>query len=222
MSVNTTPFLHLPQWEANEQPSYLGEINPAFAAIDVGYGDIKTLAQTGVSGSQDAITASNAAKAQSQANAGAITTLQQELTQLKADFVNGHYVRQITLTSDPVENVSARRQIITYNDYMAHIYFEILFTSDSPISTTDVTLLNNVGGMPGSVRKLNGITNIQIPDTQYIPAASFNGVTLKLVGLPGTHTLKAGNYACFFTVPIFILPSNQTKENLMDNCLYFI
>ena len=69
MSIQTTPFLHLPQWTAEEQPSFLGEINPAWAAIDTGYGDIKTSTDTAITMASAAVNTANMSKTQSEANA---------------------------------------------------------------------------------------------------------------------------------------------------------
>ena len=220
MSVNTTPFLHLPQWDANEQPSYLGEINPAFAAIDSGYGDIKTLAQTGVSGSQEAITTANAAKAQSQANAGAITTLQQGLTQLEADFIDAHYVKTAVLEITPVANVTFKQRVVTYNNYFANIYLEVTTSADISLATGGFGTLigSNITGLPGVVKKLNGISNINISEGIYIPVVTFTGTELYITGLPGNLVLHPGNYAVFFNAPVFI--TNNTRNIMFDNCLY--
>lgn len=220
MSINTTPFLHLPQWTEQEHPSFLSEMNQAYASIDTGYGDIKTIAQTGVTGATEAVAAANEAKQQSQANAGAITTLQQSLTQLEADFVDSHYSRQITLTSEPIENVTVSRQIITYNHYFANIYFEIKFNSNMTAPSTETVLLNNVGGMPGTVQKLAGITNIILESSQYIPICKFDGTTLSIPPIPGSLTIKRGGYAIFFSVPVFISTNSMSRDALLDNCLY--
>ena len=218
MSVNTTPFLHLPQWDANEQPSYLGEINPAFAAIDSGYGDIKTLAQTGVSGSQEAITTANDAKAQSQANAGAITTLQQEHAALEADFVNSHYSRQLNLECTvEAENVTVKNAVITYNDYFAHIRFELTFSQDTQFPRT--TKILSVSNFPGTVQRLYGLTNmVQLPTTMFTVVAVFDGTNLSILGIGGNNHIAAQNYFVPFFVPIFTMPS--TRDSLMDDCMY--
>ena len=36
MHSNSTEFLHLPQWDSTDIPSYLGDFNGAFADIDRG------------------------------------------------------------------------------------------------------------------------------------------------------------------------------------------
>lgn len=36
MHSQSTEFLHLPQWEQNDIPSFLGDFNSAFADIDAG------------------------------------------------------------------------------------------------------------------------------------------------------------------------------------------
>ena len=220
MSINTTPFLHLPQWTAEEHPSFLSEINQGYASIDAGYGDIKTLAQTGVTGAAEAVATANEAKQQSQANAGAITTIQQSITQLETSIADSHYSRQITLTSEPIDGVTVNKQIITYNQYFANIFFEIKFNSDMTVPSTETVLLNNVSGMPGTVRRLTGISNIILETSQYIPVFNFNGNTLSIVSIPNSPTIKRGGCAIFFSVPIFISQNPMSRDALFDNCLY--
>ena len=222
MSVNTTPFLHLPQWEANEQPSYLGEINPAFAAIDTGYGDIKTLAQTGVSSSQEAVTTANAAKAQSQANAGAITTLQQGLTRLEADFADSHNVTQVDLNVTSIEDAFAFRTCKqTYNHYVSHIYFRFDITKN--FSTLNSKKIANVDNFFGTVKNVGLPFIAQVFEANGTPAGGmatcfFNGNEITMLGLGGaTKYLKPGGYAAVVTLPVFIMTS---RENIVDNCLY--
>lgn len=226
MSVNTTPFLHLPQWEANEQPSYLGEINPAFSAIDSGYGDIKTLAQTGVSSSQEAVTTANAAKAQSQANAGAITTLQQEHTALAADFVNSHHTQQVALQCTPVDGVPITIVWgrVTYNAYCAH--FEFLFRFTTNINKTDnpgaTYPIINIEGVPGTILRAVGFTNAVASDenknAQYNAACYLKQNVIELWQIRPNDTINAGTYMATFNLPIFY--GSTTKEAVLDGCMY--
>lgn len=121
MSIQTTPFLHLPQWTAEEQPSFLGEINPAWASIDEGYGDIKTSAGTAITTANAAVNTANEAKSQSQANAGAITQLQQNLQLLRTELESASTLKNASveaeITPEYAEMFSGITCNVVYNNY---------------------------------------------------------------------------------------------------------
>lgn len=232
MSVNTTPFLHLPQWDANEQPSYLGEINPAFAAIDSGYGDIKTLAQTGVSGSQEAVTTANAAKAQSQANAAAITTLQQSLTQLEADFINASYLKNKTFTPiNVIDTITFTVATVIYNKYNAFFKIDLKCTNWAVFlaaHTSASVALGKLPDIPFVFRRIDLSGGFSFPLNV---SDSFGNWTDKLsawISADGTVVLGSASntsgsssttLSLVASLPIFMSSSARNAVNL-DNCLY--
>lgn len=226
MSINTTPFLHLPQWTAEEHPSFLSEMNQAYAAIDTGYGDVKTLAQTGVNESAEAVDTANGAKQQSQANAGAITTLQQSLTQLEADYVNSHSAKHVTLQCTPVDGipVTINWGRVTYNDYFAHFEFSFRFTENFNNTNTTASAypIINIDGVPGTIRQVLGLTNAVASNAdknaQYTAGCYLKQNVIELLKIRPQDTINLGSYVAVFSVPIFISPS--TKEALMDGCMY--
>lgn len=121
MSIQTTPFLHLPQWSAEEQPSFLGEINPAWAAIDTGYGDIKASAGTAIATANAAVSTANASKQQSEANAGQVTQLQQRIQNLENDIAQSqvlHYHNVESAISEDYANIISNIVCgVVYNRY---------------------------------------------------------------------------------------------------------
>ena len=234
MSVNTTPFLHLPQWDANEQPSYLGEINPAFAAIDSGYGDIKTLAQTGVSGSQEAITTANAAKAQSQANAGAITTLQQALTQLEADFINASSLKNKTFTpTEVVDTITFSVATVVYNKYNAFFKIYLKCTKLATFlaaHSSDSIALGKLPDIPFIFQRIDLSGGFSFPLNMTDSFGTWADKLSAWIKADGTVVLGAASNTSGSTattlnlvasLPIFMSSSARNAVNL-DNCLYAI
>lgn len=129
MSIQTTPFLHLPQWTAEEQPSFLGEINPAWAAIDTGYGDIKTSTDTAITTANAAVNTANMSKTQSEANAGQITQLQQKIQNLENGIAQSQVLQYHSVDTVISEDYANMIKKITggavYNRYCCIITVEI-------------------------------------------------------------------------------------------------
>lgn len=134
MSINTTPYLHLPQWTADEKPSYLAEINQAYAAIDSGYGNVKNIADTSAATANSAAADAANAKQQANTNAGQIVTIQQTLSQLQNDFINASLLKSFDVT---ITNVAEGMQIIfdllAANRYCAYFVFHIHNTTSNTL-----------------------------------------------------------------------------------------
>lgn len=231
MSIQTTPFLHLPQWTAEEQPSFLGEINQAWKAIDNGYGDIKTNAETALTAANNAVNIANASKTQSQANAGQITRLQQSLQQLMADFNSAATLHVDT----PAVEISAEYTgmfdeivcSIIYNKYTCFLTLgmsikrNLSFTLPSNYNFGTVNLpfiyntlyLNTDMPFHNSELKFGNVNTSNI-----IPCAINNGVismllTESLSPVTSQDKIAIDVRAAF---PIF---QGGTRSSIPDNCL---
>lgn len=235
MSINTTPFLHLPQWTASEQPSYLGEMNQAYSAIDTGYGEIKTLAQTGVTGSQAAVATADAAKEQSQANAAAITTLQQSVASLESDFIDASHIKTLNLTYDNVyDGFEITSAFTHYNRYCAHFFISIRnnnwanFFKTHITSSTAVCKLTNIpyiyktislyGGFSFSINVTSSLGHWGDAMSVYISQAG----NLMLGGGDASITGNSNTLMSLTaTLPIFRQSTAKIRTSeMLDNCLY--
>lgn len=231
MSIQTTPFLHLPQWTAEEQPSFLGEINPAWAAIDSGYGDIKTKTETSLTNANNAVNIANASKAQSQANAGQITLLQQNLQQLMADFNSAatlHADSPTVRVSDEYTGMFDRIDChIVYNKYCCFLQLSmavkrnLTFTlpNNYNFGTVDLPFIYNTlyfnTDMPVDNSRLKFG---EIKTSNIVPCSINNGVISMLLAEHFSPVTSPDNIAIDIRAafPIF---QGGTRESIPDNCL---
>lgn len=232
MSIRTTPFLHLPQWTAEEQPSFLGEINPAWASIDQGYGDIKTDSATAITTANAAVNTANAAEQQSQANAGAITQLQKRLTLLENSFNNAQtLVSDTPVISNPINGVNAEGIQFYHNGFAAWGHFRIGFNVGTHNITANTPVFN-VSGLPYVWREVSlssdetfgPYTNISLSPNIY----GYNalGFVLKANGdVTTTANIEIRDHAfgidIEFCLPIF-RTANISRENIPNQCFVLI
>lgn len=229
MSIQTTPFLHLPQWTAEEQPSFLGEINPAWAAIDAGYGDIKTSAGTAITTANAAVNTANAAKSQSQANAGVITQLQQQIAQLEADFVNQSYLvndnPEITTSHS---GVTINTGAFFHNGYAAVGHFVLslsqgsyTFNNTSPVFTVtnlpyvwkEITLNTSETYGPVGNIKVYGRSGSE-PIAARLTA---NGDFIMFAEIEAINNVQGIDF--IYSVPIFRVSASD-RSNIPGQCVF--
>ena len=229
MSINTTPNLHLPQWTADEQPSFLAEINGAWSSIDAGYGQNKTDAATAITASGNAVSIAEAAKQQSQANAGIITQLQQQLTQLEADFINQSYL----ITDNPtITNIHSGVHVSTeqffHNGYVATGHFLLSFDNGTYNFTNDTPLFK-LSNLPYVWNRIVMNTAETFGPNSNIAISGLSGYNALATWLESDGNLYTGadlviSGAVFkidlvFSVPIFRSSSSRTGD-MPDQCVF--
>lgn len=235
MSIQTTPFLHLPQWSAEEQPSFLGEINPAWAAIDTGYGDIKASAGTAITTANAAVGTANASKQQSEANAGAITRLEQMVEALKnqVNSAGNLTVAELPVTVMPewqniltTENISS---YVRYNNYCAEFEIHANIKTNLNIATPANGDSLNIAGIPFTFSAIRCVSDIALVHTGTLGTAeiykiiqgAINSNGVMFVGLNGGLQLVTGTtpieIGFNFSLPIYRAANTR---DIADNCLY--
>lgn len=235
MSIQTTPFLHLPQWTAEEQPSFLGEINPAWAAIDRGYGDIKASADTAITTANAAVSTANSSQVQSEANAGQITQLQQRLQNLEnsiaeASMLQGSEI-EATVTDDFKSIFGSVVGTIIYNKYCCFITMQLqcksnvnmtfpnnkhqVATFSLPFAYYGLNLTSDVSTTYSNIKFDSGNTNSNM---RFL--IDSNGINMYLSS--GFTTIETGPWGHINIRAAFPIFTTDTvaRNNLPENCLF--
>lgn len=234
MSIQTTPFLHLPQWTAEEQPSFLGEINPAWEAIDSGYGDIKTRTDTAITSANAAANTANSSMQQSQANAGQITQLQQRLQNLENRIGLSNVLQykniETTISSDYAGMIEGITCSVVYNDYTSIITLELRLKENLsftlPNGKYTLATLNN---FPFTYSTLNLTTDLSTINTSLTlnETQTATGVYCQISGGKLLMYISSGfstvttttqtNINVRESFPIFV--GNAGRGAIPENCL---
>ena len=235
MSIQTTPFLHLPQWTAEEEPSFLGEINQAWSAIDTGYGDIKTSAGTAITTANAAVNTANSSMQQSQANAGQITLLQQKLQNLENVIAQSKTLQykgiSTTISSDYANMIKEIVCNVVYNEYSCIITMELQIKENLnfnlPTGKYTIATLDN---MPFTYSTLNLNTDISTINTtiKFDETQTATGVYCQISegkllmyiagGFSTVTTTTQTNINIRESFPIFV--GNAARGVIPDNCLF--
>lgn len=229
MSINTTPNLHLPQWTADEQPSFLAEINGAWSSIDTGYGQNKTDAATAITTSNNAVSIAEGAKQQSQANAGIITQLQQQFAALQTAFNDaGKIVVDTPVITSNIDGIEIRQYYANHNRFIAQIGFYINFGKAKTYSSFQNIPICTISGLPYTWSTINAtigetigpVPNITTGSLQFYnaPACTIKSDGGVYVNLGEVVTTSNTTIALDVTFAIPIYQATGSREAIPENC----
>ena len=219
MSINTTPFLHLPQWTAEEKPSFLAEINQGYASIDVGVRANQVAAEAAQTAAEAAKNQADEAVEQGHTNAAGLVTLQQSLAKLEADFTATKTLKTAELSCpSPPEKVTWRTGSTTYNKYAGAIFIGFTLAAGTYESALGEVPIATVAGFPYTFSKIIAMTSLGPVETTGKITGNFTGI---LYG-DGRFAIRSGHALTFtthevlqwaVTVPIFSAPPGRNQPS---------
>lgn len=232
MSINTTPFLHLPQWTAEEKPSFLAEINQGYASIDAGVRANQVAAEAAQTAAEAAKNQADEAVEQGHVNAAGLVSLQQSINQLQATFTQANQLREVTFTFTKNANVTPDITLVqsrlVYNNFTAS--FRLEFKMGPGTYPTQAFDLGYLQGLPASLT----FKNLSILASVISADASEPGF---YYGFPwiiepdGKVWTSMNNYKVTDQNGRFIwiegsLPvqtlTESGRDGMVDNCLYIM
>lgn len=228
MAIETTPFLGLPQWKFEDKPSYLVEMNDAYAKIDAGYRTIQVASEGAQTAAEGASAKAEQALTQSQANAGQIVQLGQDITQLEADFINSHYISTVDLAFNPNTKLSQVpvkfAATLDYNEYCAAILVYLNLPSGTYNAENFAIELGTVTGFPNYVvyKSITGNSNISSLSSANNMAVAF-AVTLengKILLKTGGNMVLVNDTLFLFQLTMPVHTMTGARNTLIDNCVY--
>lgn len=219
MSINTTPFLHLPQWTAEEKPSFLAEINQGYASIDAGVRANQVAAEAAQTAAEAAKNQADEAVEQGHTNAAGLVTLQQSLAKLEADFTATKTLQTAELSCpSPPAKVTWRRGSTTYNKYAGAIFIGFTLDAGTYESAMGEVFIATVEGFPYTFSEIIAMTSLGPVETTGKITGNFTGV---LHG-DGRFAIRSGHALTFttyevlqwaVTVPIVSAPSGRNQPS---------
>lgn len=229
MSINTTPFLHLPQWTAEEKPSFLAEINQGYSSIDAGVRANQVAAEAAQTAAEVAKNQAAEAVEQGHANAAELVELRQTIMQLKNNFGSASLLNSVSLTfeknPDLTPIVTLKEGVFIYNRFCANLKF--VFKLNSGTYPSPSIILGKITSIPAnlSFRGFNfslnmAPTNGSSTKYAYLPSGAVNAdgtVTLAIDGLVVNEDAVRTVWMQQ-SFPVQTVTGNQ--RSLLDNCLY--
>lgn len=230
MSINTTPFLHLPQWTAEEKPSFLAEINQGYASIDAGVRANQVAAEAAQTAAEAAKNQADEAVEQGHTNAAGLVSLQQSLSQLQALFTHSNQLTETTFTftknTAVTPDITLVQSRLVYNSFTGNFRlqfkmgagaypdqpFDLGYLQGLPASLTfkSLSILASViSADPSEPGFYYGSPWVIDPDGKVWAAMSMYKVTDpagRFVWLEGT-------------LPVQTL-TESSRNSMVDNCLY--
>lgn len=169
MSINTTPFLHLPQWTAEEKPSFLAEINQGYASIDAGVRANQVAAEAAQTTAEAAKNQADEAVEQGHANAAGLVSLQQSINQLQELFTQSNQLREVTFTftknTAVTPDITLVQSRLVYNNFTGN--FRLEFKMGPGTYPTEPFDLGYLHGLPASLtfKNLSILASVISADT---------------------------------------------------------
>lgn len=229
MSINTTPFLHLPQWTAEEKPSFLAEINQGYASIDAGVRANQVAAEAAQTAAEAAKNQADEAVEQGHTNAAGLVTLQQQLNNLAADLASANVIKTVHLnfTKSPElsQNITLIEGFLNYNNFCGSL--RASFNIAPASFTGDRIKLGILTGFPTEVlfKNLAFMLNVVVNNDA---ETDFSYVTAGNIDSDGTVWLNISNYhitpsegRVVWTEKTFPVQTiSGARKSIVDNCLY--
>lgn len=219
MSINTTPFLHLPQWTAEEKPSFLAEINQGYASIDAGVRANQVAAEAAQTAAEAAKNQADEAVEQGHTNAAGLVTLQQGLSQLETDFTASKYLYTTELSCpSPPNGVAWRDGNTTYNKYTGAIFLAFTLSAGTYAASQGQVQIATVAGFPYTFKEIIGVTSLGPLETSGHVSGNYTGILYgngRFAILSGSNiTLEAAEVLQWaVTVPIFSTTSARVQPS---------
>lgn len=229
MSINTTPFLHLPQWTAEEKPSFLAEINQGYASIDAGVRANQVAAEAAQTVAEAAKNQADEAVEQGHANAAGLVTLQQQLNKLSSDLAGAGTIKTVVLNfvknQELTQSVTLINAFLNYNQFCGTLQASLNIEPGS--FSGDRIKLGILTGFPTGVsfKNLSFLLNVAVnnaSETDFSYLASGN------IDSDGTVWLNIVNYNITSTegrvvwtdksFPVQMI--SNARSAMVDNCLY--
>lgn len=228
MSINTTPTLKLPQWTAEEHPSFLAEINPAWMTIDSAFADLKAKQEGQEADITEATTTANAAQTASNENAQAIVSTNNRITALNKEVVQ--VILPLTINSAYSTMITAAALTLTYNNFILRAAVSLTFAKTVNVNIPNHAIICTAANIPIT------FTQFRMPITLCVDNINgdntFNvGLLVKGTGeievespINTTFTIDSPNagYGCF---PVQVVENIQTAKakagmQMMDDVAY--
>lgn len=229
MSINTTPFLHLPQWNAEEKPSFLAEINQGYASIDAGVRANQVAVEAAQTAAEAAKNQADEAVEQGHTNAAGLVSLQQQLNNLAAVVASASAIKTVKLNfvknQELTQNVTLIDAFLNYNNTCGSL--RASFKIGPASFTGDRIKIGVLTGFPTGVmfKNLAFMINIAVNNNA---EQDFSYLTSGNIDSDGTVWLNITNYnvtptegRVVWTEKTFPVQTITAARSVMvDNCLY--
>lgn len=230
MSINTTPFLHLPQWTADEKPSFLAEINQGYASIDAGVRANQVAAEAAQTAAEVAKNQADEAVEQGHTNAAGLVTLQQSINQLRALFTQSNQLIEVNFTftknTNVTPDISLVQSRLVYNNFTANIRLEFKMGPGTyPTAAFDLGYLQ---GLPAGLtfKNLSILSSVISADNSE-PGFYYGFPWIvepdgKVWASMNNYTVTDANGRLVWiegSLPVQSLTESR-RNSMVDNCLY--
>ena len=226
--TNSTPNLHLPQYAANDKPSYLTDFNNAMLAIDQGYAGIKSTAESAGTEAGTASTSVQAMQSQLSSLQNSLSAIQAELNSLSSSFSDKSNLVRMPINLSSPTGITPSGCYVVKNGYTASL--ELNFNIVSGTVLTPVSNSVEIGTFedaPFSFQFINFMSPLSVPVSVFNDTQNYrnietiiNGANNKLYLVVGSPLTVSNNFTLIIR-GTFPIKENVARESMVSNVLYF-